>query len=279
MDLGVSSSNGYMSHLANTTNTESTVNDSEFYASQFDFNKPQMSSSSQINESDVIDVGKVLKSRMPFTQRQLKIANYEFDENEVHVAPVDFKNKQPSYFEDTNEQIDCSSSLSNEKYIQFSNKKIQSEINKCYDADNGNSLSKKNQSLSLFWPKTVAECDTSYLEGSLVFTPSKKQQADQLESNDVPDILTCSSNSADRYTKHMGLKKSYNCNSGSSTSYSTSTSSLILNSNSSDQTMNNNFVQQKEALKFVHSENVVAVLTHTGSASSSDNESGNETHV
>jgi hypothetical protein len=32
---------------------------------------------------------------------------------------------------------------------------------------------KKNSPLSLFWPNTIAECDTSFLEGSVVYSPSK----------------------------------------------------------------------------------------------------------
>ena len=83
--MGVgSSSNGYMSNLANTTNTESTTNDSEFNY-HFDFNRPQIPN--EIRECDVVDVGKILKSRnylistSPESQSQEQIINKKNEED------------------------------------------------------------------------------------------------------------------------------------------------------------------------------------------------------
>ena len=170
-------SNGYMSHLANTTNTESTVNDSEFYTSTFniDFNRVNVKENNNVRESDVIDVGQILKSRELLKNQQ----EQEIDDSDDMMMPVDFTNKL--IFDDTS----ATDALFNENYMkQINSNRIQSEINKCYEADNNNvqTLSKRNQSLSLFWPNTVAECDTSYLEGSLIQS--------QLNNNQVAIINT-----------------------------------------------------------------------------------------
>ena len=78
----------------------------------------------------------------------------------------------------------------------------------------------------------------------------------------------------------MKKNNSYNSNSSGSGShsnnFSNSTSSLILNSNSTEQTTlpknNENYVK-------LSPNRLVAILTHTGSPTTSDNESGNETRV
>ena len=126
MDMGVSSSNGYMSNLANTTNTESTVNESEFYSSRFDFNKPP-NSKHEINDSDVIDVGQILKTRNLISvsnqlQHQQLQQGYDYDENEDEMMPVDFANKNRSNMADNMPMF-------NEKYLNFNH----NEVTKCYD--------------------------------------------------------------------------------------------------------------------------------------------------
>jgi len=270
MDMGVSSSNGYMSNLANTTNTESTVNESEFYSSRFDFNKPP-NIKHEINDSDVIDVGQILKTRNLISvsnqlQHQQLQQGYEYDDNEDEMMPVDFANKNRNY--SAHNQSIADNMMFNEKYLNFNH----NEVTKCYDPDAVSHV-QHNASLSLFWPKNVAECDTSYLEGSLIFTPSKKASQElQTQFSTMADKHNGGSVNINNRSNLNIKNDSYNSNSASSTSYSTSTSSLVLHSNSFEKPIMN-----KE--NFVDSENIVAILTHTGSATSSDNESGNETRV
>ena len=74
---------GYLSHLANTTNTESTVNDSELL-SNYDFNRAPLPSNSEVSDSDVIDVGKILKSRQFINDSGGKNVVYSESPNKHH---------------------------------------------------------------------------------------------------------------------------------------------------------------------------------------------------
>lgn len=274
-DMGQSGSNAYMSHLANTTNTDSTINDSEFYSNRFhiDFNQPQNEKTDIIRESDVIDIGEVLKSRNMTTSQNQFGQNF-VDDSEDIMMPVDFKNKNKMYDQCNPSSADDDTMFGQNYIQQFNNGRIQNELTKCYNSDaiQQHILSKKNPSLSLFWPNTVAECDTSYLEGSVMLSPAKLQN--QLETSTDPEVPINNT-----LTRNFHKNDSYNSNTTSnSTSYSTSTSSLILNSNSLEQVAPaNTNLPTKNTLN--PSSNAVLILTHTGSATSSDNESGNETRV
>jgi len=235
-------SNGYLSNLANTTNT--TDNCSEFTSTtHFDFNRPanQMMTNSQINDSDVVDVGKILKSRIMTSSCQIS-------------------NQQIAITDDTNFKI-------------ITCNQQQQQASQAIKKSTG-------PSLSLFWPTTVAECDTSFLDGSAVYSPAKLPYAKSIIN--VPDILSSAQNHQQNTISRSIMKKnnSYNSNSSGSGShsnnFSNSTSSLILNSNSTEQTTlpknNENYVK-------LSPNKLVAILTHTGSPTTSDNESGNETRV
>lgn len=230
----MSQSNGYLSHLANTTNTESTANESEF-TSQFDFNRPAaMQSTSEISESDVIDVGKILKTRVMTGSQMQQDDNYQIRA------------------EFTKGQI------------------VETQV--------GHAVKKATPSLQLFWPTTVAECDTSFLDGSALYSPAKLPFSKNVIT--VPDILSVNKSNANTLTRNMPKNNSYNSNSSTSASNSNncsnSTSSLILNSNSVEQQAN----KTSELFNHVSPQKFVAILTHTGSPTTSDNdESGNETRV
>jgi len=180
-----------MSHLANTTNTES-----DFYNSRFniDFNSPQEQQQQHVvRESDVIDVGQILKSRY------LANANSQFvDDSDEIMQPVDFRKKS-------------------NHLQQFSSSCIHNEIIKCYDIpDSVQEALTLKKSQSLFWPNTVAECDTSYLEGSMIFTPSRRHNGTQPGQMKAADEL-------EEAGRNFHKLNNYNSNSGSttnSTSYS-----------------------------------------------------------
>lgn len=223
MDTVGSTSNNYMSHLANTTNTESTTNDSEFYSSRYnvDFNQPAVSND-HIRESDVIDVGKILKSRtlLANTQNQFIQKQKQLEYDETMMTAGDGKSKK--CFESESEL--GTEAMFPQNYIeQFQSKRIQNEINKCYEPDNAVQQSltlKKNQ--SLFWPNTVAECDTSYLEGSLIFTPAKIQgQLSQKQGDVTPEEVLSPS-------RNFHKNHSYNSNAASSNSTSYSSKLIIF---------------------------------------------------
>jgi hypothetical protein len=99
LTLGVSSSNGYISHLANTTNTESTVNESSEFNYNFEnfntVNRPH-GVDNKIRECDVVDVGKVLKSRNYLMSgggdQQASQAHMQ-QESYIKIAPATLINK------------------------------------------------------------------------------------------------------------------------------------------------------------------------------------------
>jgi len=184
---GLNSSNGYMSHLANTTNTES-----DFYNSRFniDFNNPP--DQPVVRESDVIDVGKILKNH-------LNNVNSQFvDDSEEMMQPVDFRKKQ------------------------FSN--IHNEIVKCYDIpDTVQEALTLKKSQSLFWPNTVAECDTSYLEGSMIFTPNRHHNTNTQLTMPMKVM-----NEAEEVGRNFHKMSNFNSNSGSSTNSASYSSKKYL---------------------------------------------------
>ena len=187
MVMGISNSNGYLSHLANTTNTESTANESDF-TSQFDFNRAPLQSNSQISESDVIDVGKILKTRMITSQ--------------------------------TVQLLDQSDSMDN---YQIRNEFTKGQI---IEKQPSQAVKKTTPSLSLFWPNTVAECDTSFLDGSAVYSPTKLPYAKSIVQ--VPDILTVSATTTKLNTINRNLQKNNSYNSNSSNSHSNNFSSMFI---------------------------------------------------
>jgi len=183
-EMGMSTSNGYLSHLANTTNTESTANESEF-TTHFDFNRPPThSNTTEINESDVIDVGKILKSRLINSQT-------------------------------------ASSEASNLKITDADNYQIRNEFSKgqIIEKQSNHAVKKATPSLSLFWPNTVAECDTSFLDGSAVYSPTKLPYSKNLIN--VPEIVNVNA-SASKQNRILQKNNSYNSNSSASHSASNS---------------------------------------------------------
>ena len=236
--LGVASSNGYLSNLANTTNTESTVNESDFNYN-FDFNRQMGGDKNNIRECDVIDVGQVLKSRS-----YMMNANMADSQNENNSSEMD-DNNQHSYIKI------APATLINKNFNNNNNRESSKYYNvNCVDVNfiTQNNLPpppainnqtteqmKKNAALQLFWPNTIAECDTSFLEGSVVYTPTKLpfQKHNDLPANEIIQ------------------------NNSTSSSNSTNTTNTGSNTNS-----NNNIVNVNNFNSAIYSNNIVNNLHH-----------------
>ena len=184
--------------------------------------------------------------------------------------------------------------------------------NKYYNENTGvkvveptQAILQQQQQPSLFWPTSIAECDTSFLEGSVVYTPSKLP----FKVNAMPpDLLTFNGINQQNYQQqqlhqlqHPFKNNSYNSNGSSSSNsqnsnannvFATSNSSLLLNGDGTSGLLeaNNpvgvyqtNLIQPNFNLaeKFSYNsntqnssnmQNICPVFTHTGSPNSSDNE-------
>jgi hypothetical protein len=130
--------NDYMSNLANTT--ESTMNESQT-GYNVNFNQPR----EEAKEYDLVDVGKILKSR--------------------------FQNQTPK----------------NTVYLeQIKNSNQQQQQEPVVKVTNDNFIT-KNTLLSEFWPNKIAECDTSFLDGSVIYSPAKLpyMRKNNFNTNDV----------------------------------------------------------------------------------------------
>lgn len=226
-------SNAYMSHLANTTNTESMTNDSEFYSTRYNFNEfnQQQQRSGNVRDSDVIDVGQILKARQGNSSNKIYQAA-QFDDSDDMMMPVDFKKKRmANCYNDSQTDPSSDEAMFNQNYIQqFSQnqRQVEAVVNQCFDPDtNGhNSLSRRNQSLSMFWPNKVAECDTSCIDGSLLFSPSRNQQ-NQNNVEVIPGVMkkNVQEVNVNQMSRNLNPNNSYNSNTASnSTSY---TSKLV----------------------------------------------------
>lgn len=223
-------SNAYMSHLANTTNTESMTNDSEFYSTRYNFNEfnQQQQRSGNVRDSDVIDVGQILKARQGNSSNKTYQVG-QFDDSDDMMMPVDFKKKRmANCYDDSQTDPSSDEAMFNQNYIQqFSQnqRQVEAVVNQCFDPDsNGhNSLSRRNQSLSMFWPNKVAECDTSCIDGSLLFSPSRNQNNVEV----IPGVAkkNVQEVNVNQMSRNLYPNNSYNSNTASnSTSY---TSKLV----------------------------------------------------
>jgi hypothetical protein len=283
-------SNGYLSHLANTTNTESTTNEeSEF---NYDFNRPhlmqQIYKNDNIRECDVVDVEKILKSRNA-------AQNYHNQQSEQFKYAVNqmmmMENTPNKYYNERSNEIVVSTAVNPSQIV------VQQQVN-----------AQQQPQAALFWP-TTAECDTSFLEGSIVYTPSKLP----FKTNAMPpDLLTCSTNSNNNHQQQQQQQQNYvhqsqfknnsynsNGSSGSTSNshnsnpnnvFATSNSSLLLNGDGTNGVgvfdtspttphtlYQANLIQPNFNLadKFNYmnqQNNICPIFTHTGSPNSSDNE-------
>ena len=165
---------------------------------------------------------------------------------------------------------------------------------------------KKNSPLSLFWPNTIAECDTSFLEGSTVYTSAKLPYIKNGANVNVPDLLTCStgSNQPNNVNNFVNINNSsYNSSGSTNTSnpnniFSSriclicefmniflnvflilfikfilaSTSSLLLNGNVNNLQPNYNLAEKYNINFNTNPQNICTIFTHTGSPNTTDNE-------
>jgi hypothetical protein len=214
-------SNAYMSHLANTTHTESTINDSEFYSTRYNFNEFSCPSAN-VRESDVIDVGQILKARNNANSDVNVNGNTylaslqqvsQFDDSDDMMVPVDFKAKRMTCYDSQTDPSSDEAMFTHNYIQQFHNRIHEVQVNHCFDPDSG---MKRNQSLSLFWPNKVAECDTSCIDGSLLFSPTNAQS--NLEAA-IPTVAQ--EVNVNQLSRNLHPNNSYNSNTASnSTSYS-----------------------------------------------------------
>lgn len=108
--------NGYMSNLINTTNTESTTNESDFNYN-YDFNKPvtMPNDSDLIPECDVVDVGKLLKTRNLYMTNTLERKNkQQLNVNgvgELTLSPSNILSKQIQFQSNFNNQREPNSGM------------------------------------------------------------------------------------------------------------------------------------------------------------------------
>ncbi len=300
--LGVASSNGYISNLANTTNTESTVNESDFNYN-FDFNRQIGVDKNNIRECDVIDVGQVLKTRSymmnaNMIDSQIENNSSEMDDNNQHsyikIAPATLINKN---FNNNRE--------SNNKYYNVNcvdvNFITQNNLPPPASSQTTEQM-KKNAALQLFWPNTIAECDTSFLEGSVVYTPTKLpfQKQNDLPTNEIiQNNSTSSSNSTNTTNTGSNINSNnniINVNNFNSAIYSNNIDNyhhqnnfnpnslysnvnnhgiLSPNGNINNKIQTNQFDNNINKLSRPITPNVcsiVPIYNHTGSPTTSDNE-------
>jgi hypothetical protein len=298
--MDTTTSNGYLSHLANTTNGESTTNtttatpeESEF---NYDFNRPALmqqiysknDNTNNIPESDVVDVGAILKSRQQQQQQQ----NYH---NQHHNQQFKYALNQMMPNDNTNKYYNdqCDSNGGCELKIE----------------------SNQVQNANLFWPSTIAECDTSFLEGSVVYAHSKpppllkqKQQQIVIQADlllpqylNEPQIVngggggfknhsynsegsSASSNSTSlqhhHHHHHLQQQQQQQLTTGIFATSNSSSSLIMLNG---EVALAGNNTYPNFNLNYTNSNNICPVFTHTGSPNSSDNDdsnsSNNETRV
>jgi hypothetical protein len=145
---------------------------------------------------------------------------------------------------------------------------------------------RKPSPLGLFWPNTVAECDTSFLEGSDIYTPSKLPYFKS--TNDIVLIPNMNSNYGSM-SRQRNNNAPNSCNrvaasSQSSNSRSGSTSPKLVQSPQPHMTLPSQCYlggQSPIVLGFTPGPTIIPVYNHTGSPDSSDvaNDTNNETRV
>jgi hypothetical protein len=134
---------------------------------------------------------------------------------------------------------------------------------------------RKPSPLGLFWPNTVAECDTSFLEGSDIYTPSKLPYFKS--TNDmvlIPSMNSGNYGSMSRQRANPNSCGRAGANSQNSNSRSGSTSPKMVQSPQPHMTLPSQCYlggQSPIVLGFnTPGPTIVPVYNHTGSPDSSD---------
>lgn len=131
-------SHPYLSNLINTTNTDTTANESD-YNYNYDFNRPEINNTDSIQECDVVDVAKVLKTRNFGYQVE--------DQSDLQLSPSNLANGLVQ--------------INNVNNAGFGFKKES----KYYNVTDG------KISQPVFWPNAIAECDSSFWRARMFIHP------------------------------------------------------------------------------------------------------------